>query len=604
MDQSERSETIQARRRRLASVPRAIRCDRSCPCSNSLDPQTAPGRTRRPDQIDSLEKRLNAVERRIVPGRAPSEEPDTVSPQSAEVTPLYQGGPSFTNQSLDARDAARRTAIDSALLQSPAMVSSPERFRLAGGPSGQAPRPLPIDLVLAIIQEIKRNRPIFLCSYAISDPAIVEHFCQKMYFPTTPITSGDIASMYGILYPLLKEFMILKAPLCEKFDLKHYTIQCGQCFKRAIETYDVLITPTFENLLAIIMGFTKAQDEDRPLLSYSLISAAANQCQMMGYQKESTYRTARTVTNSENMRRLFWTTYVIRDVDIDVNYPALSSDPAVRPWDESFVMAIKLASIQGQIYDSLYSSDALRVNHMERTVRIEKLCTDMQQWGVEFKQINARHVNSQKIFEISRDSWDITFYSTFTSLLRASTIGGGEISAQCFNVARLSLQSHIRCFGNYQSTEFLTDSDYANWVLLFSSFTPFIVVFLHAIASSSAADIQLLEDVAESLQRLARVSSSPQRLYQICSLFLQIAKGLVETRTSCIGTYDQQLDSLMLSTDGYPVLFEPESLERLLESDSYPVDDRGGDIDARNLSLILDSWTTGIPSGFELFGGS
>lgn len=81
-------------------------------------------------------------------------------------------------------------------------------------------------------------------------------------------------------------------------------------------------------------------------------------------------------------------------------------------------------------------------------------------------QIDSSQVNNRQIFGISRDSWDIMYYSTFTSLSRAPTTSGmegTEISSQCFQVARLSLQSHLRCFGNYQTSGFLSDANYANW---------------------------------------------------------------------------------------------------------------------------------------------
>lgn len=295
----------------------------------------------------------------------------------------------------------------------------------------------------------------------------------------------------------------------------------------------------------------------------------------------------------------------MQDFDIDAQYPAITRDPAVRPWDESFVMGIRLAKLQGEIYDKLYSAEASQSSHPERMRRVHGLALDIQQWYAEFKEIDASKVNNHHIFKISRDSWDILYYSTFTSLLRAPITSGaacGELSSQCFRVARLSLQSHLRCFGNFQTSGFHTKADYANWVLLFSSFTPFIVIFLHAIAATSSDDIQLLNEVVESLQHIRYVSPSSERLYQICSTFLQIARGLVKTRQSCVGAYNQLEDSLQFATDAGPMsIFEPDCLQSLFGTDTSEYAPFLADHD---MCAIFDSWATGMPAGVNLFGGN
>lgn len=123
------------------------------------------------------------------------------------------------------------------------------------------------------------------------------------------------------------------------------------------------------------------------------------------------------------------------------------------------------------------------------------------------------------------------YYSTFTSLLRAPITSDMEeavVSSQCFGVAYLALESHLRL------------CSLLSRVLLFSSFTPFIVIFLRAIAATSREDVQLLEEISESLRKIQKVSRSSERLYQICSTFTRIAKEFVRNRKSCGGLYDHE----------------------------------------------------------------
>lgn len=155
----------------------------------------------------------------------------------------------------------------------------------------------------------------------------------------------------------------------------------------------------------------------------------------------------------------------------------------VTNWDD--MLGIKLAQIQSQIYDRLYSTAASKAAGCERRQSVHQIATTTQEWEVELRQvtilplppafyglsitplqINSSQVNNRQVFDISRDSWDIVYYSTFTSHLRAPTtpgMEGAEINSQCFQIARLSLQIHLRCFGNYQTSGFLSDANYANW---------------------------------------------------------------------------------------------------------------------------------------------
>ena len=84
-------------------------------------------------------------------------------------------------------------------------------------------------------------------------------------------------------------------------------------------------------------------------------------------------------------------------------------------------------------------------------------------------------------------------------------------------------------------------------VLIFSSFTPFIVTFLHAVASHSPQDLQILEDVVHTLKGVREASKASKRLYQICSTFAELAKEFSQTRNSSIGIYNHQSDSLQLA---------------------------------------------------------
>jgi len=127
------------------------------------------------------------------------------------------------------------------------------------------------------------------------------------------------------------------------------------------------------------------------------------------------------------------------------------------------------------------------------------------------------------------------------------------------------------------------------------------VIFLHAIAATSFDDIQLLEEVNKSLQKVRQVSRSSERLYQICSTFTRIAKEFVEARKSCVGVYNQQDDSLQIvhgDGDCRSSVFDHDSFQGFLEAD---MTNQSHYLEAFD---ILNNWTTGVSTGMNLFGGS
>ncbi|KAJ4864808.1 fungal specific transcription factor domain-containing protein [Trichoderma breve] len=433
-------------------------------------------------------------------------------------------------------------------------VTSPQR------PMPQL-KPLPLALVAAVCRQAKARNSVFLSSYLISDPNDFEDLCRKIYFPTTPISLGDITTMHGILACLLREHIAFQEPLPKEFDVTDHLRQCDKNFNVAIETYDILAIPAFENIFALSLGIMKAQGLSKPTLCCSLLSAASSQCRILGYCREGIYKNLSTKTASQ-MRRVFWSVYIfdknislihgrpsyLQDFEIDTLYPKASTDPKRRPWDESFIMAIKFATIQGLIYRHCYSKDAVMYTIPERELRITELSVDLKEWYSRFKQIDYSRVNNTQIFKLSRINWDVMYYSTLTLLLRPipSSDGRGYVSSQCFEAARSSLQSHLLCFSAYPNQQNLTISkaDYADWILHLSSFTPFIVVFLHSIAAKSEEDVHLLNQVVETLRSINSVSKATERLYKICAALAQVANAIVESGVIRVEGYDKVQDSL------------------------------------------------------------
>jgi hypothetical protein len=69
-------------------------------------------------------------------------------------------------------------------------------------------------------------------------------------------------------------------------------------------------------------------------------------------------------------------------------------------------------------------------------------------------------------------------------------------------------------------------------ILLHSSFTPFVVTFLHCVFNSDTDDLNLLRRVLETLQEIAETYDRIDRQYNLCKALYRIAEALLEQNQS------------------------------------------------------------------------
>lgn len=146
---------------------------------------------------------------------------------------------------------------------------------------------------------------------------------------------------------------------------------------------------------------TKAQEQGKPFLCCTLLAAAASHCRMLGYCQEATYGKHQG-RRAEQMRRIFWFIYItdknmsllqgrpsyIQDSEVDAWHPRMSPDPAFKGWDELFILGIKFARLQGQIYDQLYSAAARHAPRAQQDQAVNQLSDDLQSWYTDLAKVS------------------------------------------------------------------------------------------------------------------------------------------------------------------------------------------------------------------------
>ena len=116
-------------------------------------------------------------------------------------------------------------------------------------------------------------------------------------------------------------------------------------------------------------------------------------------------------------------------------------------------------------------------------------------------------------------------------------------------------------------------------VLVFASFTPYIVTFLHCIGHSDASDLTLLRRVFQSLEQMALNLDPCRRQYELCKSLLRVAEAFFESR-------GKGLDG---ACPGAPQQQQQQQLDRTLNlSLQNPL---VNDCDWNYLQSTLDGWS-------------
>lgn len=163
---------------------------------------------------------------------------------------------------------------------------------------------------------------------------------------------------------------------------------------------------------------------------------------------------------------------------------------------------------------------------------------------------------------------DFVFYSLLTScyLSQSGSRDHTEISTRCLQAARLSLQEHNQCFERFGESEFYKGCEYINWyclrcsqisrkliryrVLLFTSFSPYVVVFIHTVATNDQGDLALLRRTVQSLEAIKNINGGSHRLYSVCNAFLDAAVALDKAHRVVSGLQERDDGSLTIPPPG------------------------------------------------------
>ncbi|KAL1792205.1 hypothetical protein ACET3X_009956 [Alternaria dauci] len=343
---------------------------------------------------------------------------------------------------------------------------------------------------------------------------------------------------------------------------------------------DMFFPASYENALALNVSTGCAIQMSRPLLAWVLVSNAAELCQNLGYHRFETMK----YDTKEDQRfkmHIFWFVCMfekqlslrlgrvsrIHDWDVSLPLHAMrETSPNGFEGGNKLIYWVKVAKVQGQIYEKLYSPAAFRKPFEERSRTAAFLVKAMNQaWSergqegiVDIKnnlepnetEVPSRRKTTQPqrsptALETDEDTQsfssrieDIFFhadvvvhYSTCALIQRATSLDNSTYSRECLESSRAALIAHMRSndqFNTGGKTELW--AGYLHWAILQAPLTPFMVLVSNAIQQTDPTDLKPLTDFVTSLESCRAFSVGAEKLYKMCLLFLKVAGFYIQAK--------------------------------------------------------------------------
>ncbi|RAL09064.1 putative C6 transcription factor [Aspergillus homomorphus CBS 101889] len=508
--------------------------------------------------------------------------------EDPEATPAFEG-----NSSLAAHSAYASEFLETAVSRSALQVSSPTiqaalstlkqmvsmqdhqahspareiRFPNQKSILGSGIRDLampPVQVVLSLLRKFKEKpnslqgvSPFLTCERLIEK-------CREVYFATDEFSDAAFIIVHGGLYYVISEYITTVEDPKTREEFQRYLRLCQTNIETALANLSICMPARAEYVEALAMGALYAIEMSKPSFALTLTSTAARLCQTLGY-----HRTPATDLDTESLRgrQLFWTIYTldraislrlgrastIQDYDITMLGPNEITG-AQEPWNSIFSIWIKFATLQGKVYEKLYSPAALSQPENERAEQARQLAAQVLETVEEpFDHI----LNTQKISRMDRMylwSDKIARKSVLTLIYRAIPPPRDSQSTfviECIATARDALELLKETMIEVKEMTENIQASYLHWTVLYAPFVPFVVLFCHTIATSSWEDLNRLEEFVLCVQPNCFLSEAIAKLYRLCQVLSNVARLYIEAKAQAQAREDRNLASVGQEFDVY-----------------------------------------------------
>ncbi|KAF5579814.1 fungal specific transcription factor [Fusarium pseudocircinatum] len=376
----------------------------------------------------------------------------------------------------------------------------------------------------------------------------------KVYSPGG-VTHAELIIVNLGLYWLFRQCRQITTDSRQKDDLESQALLCRDNVETVLANLPFHQPCNIATVSSMMMSSLYCLETCKPSAAWDFIASASHLSQTLGLHSKTTM-----ALDPPDLRmnkiRIFWLVYIqekglslrlgrsstIRDADITIPVPSIEARPNIGYFGRLDKMK-ELASLQGKIYDQLYSSAALAQPQSVRATRSRALASELEVHanlvGPSDKlYLDAmRQATSEEFVKAIVCTTKVLHLSLYCLIFRAiptETNQGTMIGSECINRAYQALAAHKE----WQSVvatlqdEFLYT--YVNLALIHSPFVPYVVVFHHIIETGDRNGLELLQSVIQTLQPAidSSFSSGAKKEFHLFKALYDAARKYLDTRLS------------------------------------------------------------------------
>ncbi|KAK1983625.1 hypothetical protein LZ30DRAFT_713819 [Colletotrichum cereale] len=413
----------------------------------------------------------------------------------------------------------------------------------------------PLDAAVEVLRWAKSHQDYLRVQW-ISQILPLQEFegiCRKVYFAVDGYSEIEFILATGFLSYMFAEHTVSEGI---KRSRDHLEL-CQRSLGRALSLLPIMLPPSMEVVAALTIGTLFSVENSEATAAWTFISTALNHCQTLGYHRLQPHVQKHGSEQTKIETSLFWTVFKyekglalrlgrpsgIRDAEI-----TLLAEP-----DEH--RTTRIARIQGQIWDQLYSPSSLPT-FAERETQAIRFADQVKDILAEIKSeiTGAKESRNDPQADPMRATYlrgDLVCYSSILTLaLRAiPSEQRSGVSNECVSAARDTLEAHQECIRGVRAcSDPTTVVKYLNWAITHVPFVPFSVIFTCVVRTSNFEDLVLLERFAASLKPETAGESSPTHPYRLYDLLCQAARLYITgAQFSAPGSTMTRNDSTLLS---------------------------------------------------------
>ncbi|CAG9975527.1 unnamed protein product [Clonostachys byssicola] len=404
--------------------------------------------------------------------------------------------------------------------------------------------------VLSILREMKEISPITLTVICFFIP--MERFvecCREVYFALEDFSLSTFLIVNAGLRYLFQEKHLTASEQASMEEYRSWSHLCRCNVETALANLSFLLPASSENIEALLLGSIYCIETSQTSLAWQLSAGAAQMCQTLGWHRLPSHSDS----SVDRKLPLFWFTYlldkglalrlgrisVLQDHEITLRRQ-FNSAGVPREWQNLMTQWIHHSEIVGKVYQDLYSPATSTKPMPERTKLAEFLLARLKE-TMDASTASAGEARAatggqplrygfppQSILAMLLKFDEVWYWASVTLVHRALRSNEG-FSEPCIQAARSAFKAHRECIHMTETSPHMKAA-YLLWTIIYTPFTPLIVIFCHVIESGNTEDLRILSDFTGSLESVSATTEPIKRLHSLCQVLRDVAAIFVGSK--------------------------------------------------------------------------